>query len=216
MSVRPVTLKGTGQGIRVVLDPSMEEPLLLRALEATMQDAARLVSGAALTVELQDRPLTPSLVQGLLDLTSRHDVRIRGIIGREEPRRPRAPEPRPAPSLVRRTLRAGQSMDEPGDLLLLGDVNAGAEVRAVGNVIILGALRGVAHAGAQGDLEAVVYAQEFSPIQVRIADLIALNPGSKGGNGPEVAHTSADRIVVEPLAHFLRKNPGASAGPRPS
>lgn len=212
MSVRPVTLKGTGQGIRVVLDPSMEEPLLLRALEATMQDAARLVSGAALTVELLDRPLTLSLAQGLLDLTSRYDVRIRSIIGREEPRRPRATEPAPAPTLVRRTLRAGQSIDETGDLLLLGDVNAGAQVRAVGNVVILGALRGVVHAGVQGDLSAIVYAQEFSPIQVRIADLIALNPGSKGGIGPEVAHTSGGQIVVEPLTHFLHASRSETAG----
>src|SRR5690625_4404787 len=58
--------------------------------------------------------------------------------------------------LENQIVRSGQTLDVSGDLLLIGDVNPGGEVRATGNVFILGNLQGIAHAGKNGDEEAVI------------------------------------------------------------
>ena len=69
-----------------------------------------------------------------------------------------------------RTLRSGTRIEFSGHVVVLGDVNPGAEIVAEGNVIIWGRLRGMVHAGAKGDQEAVICALDFSPMQLRIAD----------------------------------------------
>lgn len=78
--------------------------------------------------------------------------------------------------LIKRTLRSGQKFNYDGNVVVLGDVNPGAEVSAGGNVIVLGQLRGVVHAGAQGDEGAVVVAFRLLPTQLRIASHITRPP----------------------------------------
>ncbi len=75
-----------------------------------------------------------------------------------------------------RTLRSGVTVRHNGDLIVFGDVNAGAQVVADGNIVVLGSLRGVAHAGARGDESASVVAFDLQATQVRIASHIALAP----------------------------------------
>ncbi|MDB5027449.1 MAG: septum site-determining protein MinC [Candidatus Eremiobacteraeota bacterium] len=106
----------------------------------------------------------------------------------------------------RGTLRGGQALHNLGNLVVVGDVNPGAELVASGDIVVFGSLRGVAHAGAQGDRAARVVALELAPTQLRIATLIAVSdPGSKP-RGPEHASIVDERIVVVPLAEAdLRK-----------
>jgi len=100
----------------------------------------------------------------------------------------------------RGTLRGGQALHNLGNLVVIGDVNPGAELVASGDVVVFGALRGVAHAGAQGDRSARVIALELAPTQLRIATLIATSdPGTKA-RGPEHASIVDERIVVVPFA----------------
>ena len=101
--------------------------------------------------------------------------------------------------LVGRTLRSGQRITHSGNIVLLGDVNPGAEVVAGRNIIILGSLRGVAHAGTPDNRKAVVVALRFMPTQLRIADLIARSPDGehKAPRGPEVARIKDKRIIIE-------------------
>ena len=56
--------------------------------------------------------------------------------------------------------------------MIIGDVNAGAEVIASENIVILGNLRGLAHAGAKGNKDAVIEASEIDAVQIRIADKV--------------------------------------------
>ena len=70
------------------------------------------------------------------------------------------------------SIRSGQKMDFEGSLVILGDVNAGAEVLAEDNVVILGILRGMAHAGAKGNKEAIIAAASIESAQIRIADIV--------------------------------------------
>lgn len=72
----------------------------------------------------------------------------------------------------RGSLRSGQKLEYDGSLVILGDVNAGAEVLAGENVVIVGNLRGMAHAGAKGNKEAFVSAVSIEATQIRIADII--------------------------------------------
>ncbi|HAF62553.1 MAG TPA: septum site-determining protein MinC, partial [Anaerolineaceae bacterium] len=72
--------------------------------------------------------------------------------------------------------RSGMKVNYPGSVVVLGDVNPGAEIMADGNVIIWGCVRGQVTAGAKGDKQAVICALELKPIQVQIAGMA----GKKG------------------------------------
>jgi septum site-determining protein MinC len=98
---------------------------------------------------------------------------------------------------VRRTMRSGARVESGGHLVVLGDVNKGAEVVAVGDVIVWGRLLGIAQAGSQGDLSAVVCALDLSPTQLRIASLITTAPQREGEPEPEVAQVIHGRIVAK-------------------
>lgn len=87
------------------------------------------------------------------------------------------------------TLRSGDHLDIEGSLLLLGDVNPGASIRASGHVLVWGRLRGIAHAGADGDREARIVALQLRPLQLRIADAVARGP--EGVPPPGLAEEAA-------------------------
>lgn len=70
------------------------------------------------------------------------------------------------------SLRSGQKIEFEGSLVIIGDVNAGAEVLAEDNVVVLGILRGMAHAGAKGNKEAIIAAASIESAQIRIADIV--------------------------------------------
>lgn len=70
------------------------------------------------------------------------------------------------------SLRSGQRIEYEGSLVIIGDVNPGAEVISGENIIVLGELRGLAHAGAKGNRDAVIEAVQISATQVRIADIV--------------------------------------------
>lgn len=101
--------------------------------------------------------------------------------------------------LIRRTLRSGQSIAFDGNVVIRGDVNAGAVVTCSGDIIVLGALRGVAHAGAEGNTDAVVIAFRLEPTQLRIAGHISRAPDGEYIRplGPEVARIKDGSIQVE-------------------
>lgn len=72
----------------------------------------------------------------------------------------------------RGSLRSGQRIEEEGSIVILGDVNSGAEVIAADNIVVLGALRGLAHAGAKGNKEAIIAAGRLDTVQMRIANIV--------------------------------------------
>jgi septum site-determining protein MinC len=102
--------------------------------------------------------------------------------------------------LVRRTLRSGQTVRHTGHVVVVGDVNPGAEIIAGGDVVVWGRLRGTVHAGAGGNDDAVVCALMLAPTQLRIGSHIARSPGGEPGHRilPEVASVQGDQIVAKP------------------
>jgi septum site-determining protein MinC len=100
--------------------------------------------------------------------------------------------------LIHRTLRSGFSLKNPGHVVVIGDVNPGAEIIAGGNVIVWGHLRGMVHAGAEGNESSVVCALDLAPTQLRIGGMIATAPQRRGKPQPEVARVKDGQVVAEP------------------
>lgn len=72
----------------------------------------------------------------------------------------------------RGSVRSGQKIEYEGSLVILGDVNDGAEIIAGENIVILGILRGLAHAGAKGNKDAMIAASSIEAPQLRIANIV--------------------------------------------
>lgn len=103
--------------------------------------------------------------------------------------------------LARRRVRSGQVLRHPGHIVVVGDVNPGAQLIAGGDIIVWGRLQGTAHAGALGDTNAVICALEMSPALIKIADAArALRPGeqrSRNKTGkPELARLKDQQIML--------------------
>lgn len=99
------------------------------------------------------------------------------------------------------TLRSGQRVETPFSLIVMGDVNPGADLIAGGDIIVLGSLRGTAHAGAYEDdtLDRMIIALQMQPMQLRIGSVVSRGSGDAGKN-PEVARIDNRMIIVEPYS----------------
>ena len=107
------------------------------------------------------------------------------------------------------TVRSGEYLESPGDLLILGDVNPGAKVSAEGNIIIWGRLLGIAHAGSKGNSQATISALQLRPVQLRIAKKVARGPKEKPQLGlAEQAKIDSEEIIISPLesTYFEKSN----------
>lgn len=100
--------------------------------------------------------------------------------------------------LIQRTLRSGHNINFFGHVIVIGDVNPGAEIVAGGNIVVWGRLRGTVHAGVDGDQNAVICALDMSPTQLRIADQISIMPAQKKKKEPEIARLVNNQVTSEP------------------
>lgn len=104
-------------------------------------------------------------------------------------------------ALLFRNLRSGQKYFSDGNIVILGDINPGAELIAGGSILVMGALRGMAHAGAFGDENTVIAAYRLNPTQLRIANHITRPPDGEViiVNSPELARIRAGKVIIEKL-----------------
>jgi len=115
--------------------------------------------------------------------------------------------------LVKRTLRSGYSLSNEGSIVLLGDVNPGAEIISCGSIIVWGNLRGSAHAGIQGDELAVVCALDLSPTTLRIGESVVHQESKKKGSsrqskGPMLARLDNGEIKYDEWVPVKGKSGG--------
>ena len=101
---------------------------------------------------------------------------------------------------VRTTLRSGMKINYNGNVVVIGDVNPGGQVVASGNIIIMGHLRGMVHAGANGNKDAVVVSFNLDAMQIRIGDIIGIAPdgNNQKPTSPEIAYVKENCIIIEP------------------
>jgi len=165
---------------------------------------------------LADRDLALSRVQ-----TSRRETAIAAATAgysveqktvRATPDRARAAGDGPAvsplaePLYLRTTVRSGVEVRHPGTAIVFGDVNPGGTIVADGDIVIWGKLRGIVHAGASGNVRAIVAALQMEPTQIRIADTVArVSPQKADRFYPEVAYVTRQGIRISRAEDFSRR-----------
>ena len=98
----------------------------------------------------------------------------------------------------RGSLRSGQRLETEGSLVILGDVNSGAEVMASDNIVVLGALRGLAHAGAKGNKQAIIAAGLFDAVQIRIANIVKeIDREEEPQHKQAYIYVEEDKIIID-------------------
>lgn len=103
--------------------------------------------------------------------------------------------------IVRKNLRSGMNVSYEGNVVIIGDVNPGAEITAGGNVIVMGKLRGLVHAGKNGNKETYIIASKLAPTQIRIGNVIARAPEEDHIDElkPEIACLKSGQMSIEEL-----------------
>ncbi len=113
--------------------------------------------------------------------------------------------PQDDPLYVKMTVRSGVEIRHNGSIIIFGDVNAGGEIIATGDILVWGKLKGIAHAGAKGNAQAVIMALHLEATQIRIADFVARVDTPTTNFSPEIAHVSRKgmpSICITPAASF--------------
>jgi septum site-determining protein MinC len=209
-------LRGTSGGLSILLEPSDTKDSVSSALESRAQllsERVELELGGTIAGEVVQTVLEAIVAAGGL-ISSFRPPRASGagtpatietVVGQVQPQPEAASQGRT--EIIARTLRSGTRKETPGSVIVLGDVNSGVELVAGGDIIVVGTLRGLAHAGATGRKDVIIWAQKIASPQIRIGNAIArAAEGSsiKGmqareGETAELAKLENDQIVIEPF-----------------
>lgn len=217
-----VTIRGTSNGLVVTLGPG-EWQGLVDELDGQLDDRASFFKGGRVGLDVGSRLLSRAQIEGIGEVLNRHQVTLwavesdspetkeaataLGLETRLTPVRPTAPPAAAAEAhnnamVIQRTVRSGQVIHHPGHVVIIGDVNPGAEIKAGGSVIVWGRLRGLIQAGTADAYResAVVCALQLAPTQLRIGDYIARAPADDDTPDfvPEIASIQGGQIVAEP------------------
>lgn len=215
IAAKGIVFKGNSEGLVLVIPENYDIEQVLEEMSAKVSAAARFFKGAKIKVAYRGITLTTDEEEALKQLMNeKSGASIESIIKDEDAlKNPAKPETCTIPvkrgyftgieegncKFIRSTLRNGMRIEFDGNIVIMGDVNPGAEVIASGNVVVLGVLRGMVQAGSDGNRDAFVYALSLKPTQIRIAEAIARTPeGSSDGKlFPEIATVKEGIIVVD-------------------
>lgn len=100
-------------------------------------------------------------------------------------------------NFIKGGLRSGQKIEFEGSIVVLGDVNSGAEVIAGENIVVLGTLRGLAHAGAKGNKKAIIASHKIESPQIRIANILKEIEKEDIEVAKQLAYVSEENIILE-------------------
>ena len=227
-----VRLKGEGGRLLLMLPPDASGPVPLTWIELLHQLKHRLMAGerfwqphTPVHLIARDRLLDGRQLQDIADILATAQLQLKRVY---TSRRQTAVTAATAgfsveqqslntllsqsedgqalaePLYVQTTLRSGVEIRHPGSVIVLGDVNPGSSIVADGDVLVWGALRGIAQAGASGNTRCVIMALRLEPTQIRIADFVARAPEAPGPSSPEIAYVGTDGVRITSAADFSR------------
>lgn len=223
MREQTVAIKGVKDGLLVTVSESENWQSIVNDLAARIDHQSSFFQGARITLDVGARPVRKDELSSLkamlerrsislwsvlsdsvtsIDAASALDLRASLIKANTPTENPDAVAFNPEEDgtvgvMIRHTLRSGRTVHSGGHVVVFGDVNPGAEIIAVGDVIVWGRLRGNVHAGADGDETAVICALDMTPTQIRIAGYISIPPKDKRHKPkPEIASIRDRQIVV--------------------
>ena len=188
-----VQVKADRNGFTLVPDPAASLDEIVAFMDERLEQSRNFFQKSEMVLDLRTRPMRTDEISVLCEkLYEKASVRVvevrlsdelsfsmaqKGLKSRLGSKGARSGAPENyAPLIVRNTCRSGVRIVSPSDCVVLGDVNPGAEIIAEGDVVVFGALRGIAHAGAGGERAARIWALSIQPNQIRIADLVAVPP----------------------------------------
>lgn len=215
-----ITIKGIREGLLVTLGDGDWDTLQERLLKQ-IEEKGAFFRGARMALDVGNRILHAAQMGALRDRLSDREISLWAVVSNSPVTErtaqvlglaTRLSTPKPErvirqmdtqlpgedAILIQRTLRSGFRVSTHGHVVVIGDVNPGAEIIADGNVVVWGRLRGTVHAGAQGNEQSVVCALEMSPTQLRIANLFYAPPPKKKNKGAEMARVEKNEIVTQP------------------
>ncbi len=213
-----VQIKGIRDGLLAsFVDASWDEQRL--ALLTQIDDRPAFFQGARLAMDVGTQALKVNDLVDLRDHLSERGISLWAVVS-ESPTTEhtsqllgfatRISKPRPEENkqfadisdetalFVNKTVRSGTRIEFPGNVVVIGDVNPGAEIVADGNVIVWGRVRGMIHAGARGDRNAFICALDLSATQLRIADEVSATLKPQKDPQPEIASINSEgRLQAE-------------------
>ena len=215
-----IKIKGIREGLLINMSEG-EWSDLEQTLLSHIDEQGDFLKGAQITLEIGNQILKAADLGHLRDVLSERGIILRAVLTNSPTTEiaaqdlglaTRLSKPRPERStrpldtkligdeavLVQRTLRSGHNINYFGHVIVVGDVNPGAEIIAGGNVVVWGRLRGTVHAGADGDQNAIICAIDLSPMQLRIADQISVAPSQKKKSQPEIARLVDKQVIAQP------------------
>ena len=224
---RGILFKGNSEGLVIVIPDGYEFGQVLEEIDDKVSHAARFFKGARIRVSYRGAALTPSQEEAVRNILDEKSGAIIESFSRDEESTQnsyascgaKSAQDNQPPSrklfftgedegnckFVRNTVRNGIRIEYDGNVVVMGDINPGGEVVATGNVIVLGTLRGMVHAGADGDRKAFIFALNLRPTQIRIAGAIARMPDedrNEEGFCPVIATATDGTIGVEPIRNW--------------
>lgn len=207
-----VMIKGTKSGIIVVLDEETEFDLLVQQVAEKFRESSKFLGNATIAISFEGRKLSNEQQKILVDTISSNTQLFVACVVETDPQKEELFRKNLEECLMDLTtntgqfykgnLRSGQVLDVETSIIVIGDINNGAKVVSKGNIIILGALKGTAFAGASGNERAFVVALDMNPLQIRIADVIARAPDKPTKNAvkeAKIAFIEDGNIYIEPL-----------------
>lgn len=226
---KPVVLKSNKYGINLILDEHMDFEELRKCILDKFKESEGFFKNAKMAISFEGRKLTQEEEFQIIDtITENTTVNIICILDNDELReeltrqkieRFEEEQAGKTGEFYKGTLRSGQVLDCESSIVILGDINPGAKVISKGNIVVLGALKGNAYAGANGSEQAFVAALMMDPIQIKIGDVIARSAdkvpeGKKKKKkhsidaevDPQVAIVKDGNIYIEPITKGLLNN----------
>lgn len=211
-----VTIKGTKDGLTLHLNDDCSFEDLKKELDEKL--SATLLTNedrALIPVKLETgyRYLTASQQDDLKELVRQKNHLVVEEINSQVITKEEADKQREEKGMdtLARIVRSGQVIEVPGNLLLIGDVNPGGTVKAGGNIFVMGALKGIAHAGCYGNDQAVIAASSMKPSQLRISDCLNRAPDHTNRDEKhemECAYIDINRkIVIDRLQGLMHLRP---------
>ncbi|MNR02991.1 Septum site-determining protein MinC [compost metagenome] len=205
-----VRIKGIKDGLVFLLDDKCPFEDLLSELRYKLEHSHQnILTGPIVHVDIKlgSRPVTDEDKAAVLEiLKSQGNLLIRSIEAVED----QGNVDHDALFLMSGMLRSGQVLHHQGNLLFLGDVNPGGTITCSGDIYILGALRGMAHAGVDGNQDAIIAASLLSPTQLRIADVISRPPDEWGTreSSMEFAYLSSGAMQIDKIHNIVKLRQG--------
>ena len=210
-----VKLKGSGNGFKLTLDPSISEASIKEELTLLFENLKHLARNAKVVIDTDGVKGYDHVIKNIkFYLKEKFKV---GEISTYLPKKKIDQEidsskpwmfHRSDVLMLKGRIRSGQKIESKKHIIIAGDVNPGAEISAGGDVIILGRLKGKVHAGIPDKKDAIIFALEFNPTQIQISAIKAVGTDENSGNkNAEFASIDNNRIIVQ---DYLKANPFAA------